>query len=80
MENSFYGLSGTKCDLRNHSPRHVKTEEGERLAKDIGANGFIENSSKQLRNIDATFQMAILAAISNTRFIKKKRKNDCWLL
>ncbi|XP_018560954.1 ras-like GTP-binding protein RhoL [Anoplophora glabripennis] len=73
-------LAGTKCDLRSHSPRHVKTEDGERLARDIEAHGFIENSSKQQRNIDATFQMAILSAISNTRFIKKKRKNDCWLL
>ncbi|KAJ8921720.1 hypothetical protein NQ315_010630 [Exocentrus adspersus] len=73
-------LVGTKSDLRTYSPAHVSTEEGERLAREIGAHGFIENSSKELRNVDSTFQMAILAAISNTRFIKKKRKSDCWLL
>ncbi|KAJ8930598.1 hypothetical protein NQ314_016580 [Rhamnusium bicolor] len=70
----------TKSDLRTNSHRHVRTEEGEKLARDIGANGFIENSSKTQRNIDATFQMAILAAISKENFLKKKRRSDCWFL
>ncbi|KAJ8965285.1 hypothetical protein NQ317_015383, partial [Molorchus minor] len=73
-------LAGTKTDLRTNSPKHVRTEEGEKLAKNIGAHGFIENSSKIQKNIDSTFEMAILAAITDKNFIKKKRKVECWIL
>jgi len=70
-------LVATKIDLK--SRRTVSTEEGEALAKEIGAAGFIETSSKNQWNIDAAFQMALMAALV-ARNHKKKQKERCHLL
>lgn len=55
-------------------------EEGESLAQRIGANGFIENSSKELSNVDETFGMAYSAALFNRNFLKPKRTSSCTCL
>lgn len=63
--------------MRNEFFGHVSFEEGERLAHRIGANGFIENSSKELYNIDETFGMAYNAALFDRNFLKPKRVSTC---
>lgn len=70
-------FSATKIDLL--SKRKVSTEEGEALAREIGAAGFIETSAKNQWNIDAAFQMALTAVIA-ARNEKRKPKNQCYLL
>lgn len=69
-------VAGTKRDLRTDSRTHVRLEEGEVLARDINAHGFIENSSKTMSFIDATFQMAISSVIYDQNFLKNKRKSN----
>ncbi|KAG5882030.1 hypothetical protein JTB14_023082 [Gonioctena quinquepunctata] len=73
-------LAGTKTDLRRDTPSHIRTEKGEMLARDINANGFIENSSKAMSYVDATFQMAISAALFNKNFLKVKKQPQCTCL
>ncbi|XP_072383969.1 uncharacterized protein [Diabrotica undecimpunctata] len=70
-------LAGTKMDLRRNKPSHITTEQGEELARDINAHGFIENSSKTMSFIDATFQMAISAVMYNRNYLKVKRESSC---
>nr|CAH7765569.1 unnamed protein product [Callosobruchus chinensis] len=71
-------LAGTKKDLKRDVRDHITTQEGEDLAQFIGANGFIENSSKSMSYVDATFQMAITAVISNKNYLKVNRHTrDC---
>ncbi|XP_023030035.1 cell division control protein 42 homolog [Leptinotarsa decemlineata] len=73
-------LAGTKTDLRENKRSHIAAEEGEMLARDINANGFIENSSKTMSFIDATFQMAISAALFDKNFLKVKKTSVCTCL
>ncbi|KAG5882029.1 hypothetical protein JTB14_023082 [Gonioctena quinquepunctata] len=68
------------ADLRRDTPSHIRTEKGEMLARDINANGFIENSSKAMSYVDATFQMAISAALFNKNFLKVKKQPQCTCL
>ncbi|CAG9859405.1 unnamed protein product [Phyllotreta striolata] len=68
-------VAGTKQDLRTNSRAHVSHEEGEALAKDVNAHGFIENSSKNMSFIDETFQMAISVVVYNQNFLKAKRRS-----
>lgn len=67
----------TKIDLL--AQRKVTTEEGEALAKDIGAAGFIETSAKNQWNIDAAFQMALMAVLAG-RSQQRPSKSLCQLL
>jgi len=69
-------ISATKIDLL--AQRTVTTEEGEALAKKIGAAGFIETSAKNQWNVDAAFQMALLAVMNNRK--PKRPKSQCHLL
>ncbi|CAG9764359.1 unnamed protein product [Ceutorhynchus assimilis] len=70
-------LVATKIDLKNE--RQVLTEEGEALAKEIGAAGFIETSAINQWNIDAAFQMALMAVLTS-RKERSKPKTHCYLL
>ncbi|CAH1968583.1 unnamed protein product [Acanthoscelides obtectus] len=71
-------LAGTKKDLKRDDPNHITTQEGEDLAQFIGANGFVENSSKSMSFVDATFQMAITSVIQNKNFLNVNRQTrDC---
>jgi len=69
-------VAGTKQDLHDGTRRCISYEEGESLARDINAHGFIENSSKTMNFIDATFQMAMSAVLYNQNFLKPKRKSN----
>ncbi|KAL1492029.1 hypothetical protein ABEB36_012533 [Hypothenemus hampei] len=71
-------LAATKIDLM--SKRKVTTEEGEALAKDIGAAGFIETSAKNQWNIDAAFQMALMAAMAGKTKKQQNTNSNCQLL
>ncbi|XP_063908921.1 cdc42 homolog isoform X2 [Zophobas morio] len=55
-------LAATKCDLE--SERKVPVKEGQRLAKIIKADGFIENSAKIGRSIDETICLALMKYIN----------------
>eukprot|EP00455_Lapot_gusevi_P005751 TRINITY_DN1245_c0_g2_i3.p1 TRINITY_DN1245_c0_g2~~TRINITY_DN1245_c0_g2_i3.p1 ORF type:complete len:194 (+),score=68.06 TRINITY_DN1245_c0_g2_i3:140-721(+) len=78
-------LVATKSDLRGDSEyeqvlvskglRMVTTEEGKRMADDIGAVNFIESSALTQDNLKETFDMVIRAAFASgkKRFKKKKR-------
>lgn len=68
-------LVATKIDLL--AERKVSTEEGEALAKEIGAAGFIETSAKKQWNIDAAFQMALWSVVSSRREKTKSRSSCC---
>ncbi|XP_060533283.1 transforming protein RhoA-like [Cylas formicarius] len=70
-------LVATKIDLL--SARKVTPEEGEALAREIGASGFIETSAKNCWNVEAAFQMAIWSVVSARRG-RKKFKSQCFLL
>ncbi|XP_076252056.1 ras-like GTP-binding protein RhoL [Rhynchophorus ferrugineus] len=70
-------LVATKIDLLAN--RVVTTEEGEALAREIGAAGFIETSAKKQWNIDAAFQMALWSVVSNRR-ASSRPKSQCSLL
>lgn len=69
-------ILATKIDLL--AQRKVTTEEGEALAKKIGAAGFIETSAKNQWNVDAAFQMALLAVMNSRK--PKRPKSQCHLL
>lgn len=58
---------GTQEDLRNQYSLHVSFEEGKNLAHRIGADGFIENYAKELRNVDETFAMSHSALLNDKR-------------
>ncbi|XP_066152647.1 ras-like GTP-binding protein RhoL [Euwallacea fornicatus] len=71
-------LVATKIDLL--AKRKVTTEEGEALAKDIGAAGFIETSAKNQWNIDAAFQMALMAVLQRRNQVQRTSRTSCCLL
>ena len=64
-------LCGNKCD---ESSRKVSTEEGEELAKEIGAL-FFETSAKTGHNVEEAFD-AIFYQITNSDLYKHVFKND----
>lgn len=69
-------LVGTQVDLREdvqvlinlaqNQERPVGTEEGRRLAHELGATGFAECSALTQKNLKDTFDAAILASIQQT--------------
>ena len=77
-----YILVATKSDLRQHGVNKelelISTEEGEKLAKEIKANGFIECSALTQENLKQTFDEAIHCVIKPPK--KKKRIKNCVLL
>ncbi|CAH0553343.1 unnamed protein product [Brassicogethes aeneus] len=70
-------LTGTKSDLKRMSGS-ITTEEGQTLAKQIKADGFLECSAKNMINIEQTFQTAFLRAVKVDR--KNKQKGHCVML
>ena len=48
-------LVGTKLDLCEYESRKVTTEEGEKLAKDIGAKSYVECSAFTMDGVDEVF-------------------------
>ena len=53
-EKASFILIGNKVDLQNE--RRVQRQEGEVLAKELGAGGFFETSAKNNEGIDDAFQ------------------------
>ena len=63
-------LVGNKLDLREAGQANITSAEGEAMAKEIGARGFIETSAKANLNVESAF--ALLATIILKRHKKKK--------
>lgn len=69
-------LVGTQLDLREdvqvlihlaqNQQRPVSTEEGQRLAQEMGAVGFAECSALTQKNLKDAFDSAILASVQQT--------------
>ena len=60
---SAYILIGNKTDLEEQ--RVVSTEEGEKLAKKIGASIFIETSAKLGKNVETAFNNLVHQILRN---------------
>ncbi|WFD43777.1 RHO4 protein [Malassezia psittaci] len=83
-----YLLVGLKTDLRNDAQalsllsaqgiRPTTTEQGMSLAKEIGANRYIECSAKTGENVHGVFQAALEEACGRRR--KGKLRAKCLLL
>jgi small GTP-binding protein len=69
-------LAGTKSDLV--SKRVVSEKDGTRLAKQIKADGFIENSAKLGKNIDETICLAITVYMNS--ITKRDSSSSCALI
>ena len=53
-------LVGNKIDLREDgNPDHVTPAEGEKLAKKLGAVGYVESSAKTMTNVNGVMDVAI---------------------
>mmetsp|Transcript_62467 Transcript_62467/g.99303 ORF Transcript_62467/g.99303 Transcript_62467/m.99303 type:complete len:188 (+) Transcript_62467:102-665(+) len=76
-------LIGTKSDLRSDTSfksNLVSSEEGEKLAKEIGAIKYIECSALTQDNLKLVFDEAIKAALAAIKKKQKKRKGGCHIL
>ena len=58
-----YILIGNKIDLE--AQRVVTQEEGEHLAKQIGASAFIETSAKFGKNVEEAFKNLVYQILRN---------------
>ena len=76
-------LVGTKCDLEDE--RKVNTEEGKKLAKELGINNFFEVSAKTGKNVEEAFNSLFREIlmdykkpiILNDKEKKDEKKNRC---
>ncbi|XP_067682310.1 cell division control protein 42 homolog [Haliotis asinina] len=69
-------LVGTKIDLRfGHEDSEVSTDEGVQLAKDIGADCYVECSARDQKGLKEVFQHVVFSALKfrkkNMNIIKK---------
>lgn len=65
-------LVGTQLDMRKpFDSRHITSEQGQKVAKRLGADYYVECSAKENSGIRETFQKAVMAKIRND-----KRKLD----
>lgn len=65
-------LVGTQLDMRKpFDSRHITSEQGQKVAKKLGADYYVECSAKENSGIRETFQKAVMAKIRND-----KRKLD----
>lgn len=65
-------LVGTQLDMRKpFDSRHITFEQGQKVAKRLGADYYVECSAKENSGIRETFQKAVMAKIRND-----KRKLD----
>lgn len=79
-------LVGTQLDLREdvqvlihlarNQQRPVGTEEGRRLAQQIGAASFAECSALTQKNLKDAFDAAILASIQQKRLTLRRKTPD----
>ncbi|XP_062568646.1 rho-related GTP-binding protein RhoQ-like [Saccostrea cucullata] len=61
-------LVGTQMDLRKSMKKgHVKTEEGQKMAKKLGVDYYVECSAKENNGILEIFQKALLAKVRNDK-------------
>lgn len=67
----------TKNDLLDRKGKFVKKEEGEKLARQINANFFIECSAKDNINIQECVQEAVRATIFGVPQKEEKKRNGC---
>ena len=67
-------LIGTKLDLRPNSQFKVTHQEGQQVAKEIGARAYLECSSLKQRRVKQVFEEAVRVAIGTK---KKKGKSQC---
>eukprot|EP00484_Ammonia_sp_Unknown_P019127 CAMPEP_0197032500 /NCGR_PEP_ID=MMETSP1384-20130603/11172_1 /TAXON_ID=29189 /ORGANISM="Ammonia sp." /LENGTH=195 /DNA_ID=CAMNT_0042462177 /DNA_START=61 /DNA_END=648 /DNA_ORIENTATION=- len=70
-------LVGTKTDLREKEEfqhQSVSTEQGEKLAKEIGANTYCECSALTQDGLKDVFDAAIRCAMSPSKKNKRKKK------
>merc|ERR1712032_1444770 len=66
-------LVGNKIDLRDDgNPDHISIEEGERLAKKLGAVGYVESSAKTMTNVNGVMDLAIRSVLKPKKGRKKK--------
>lgn len=84
LSNSPILLVGTKVDLREDET-HLKTmnqkgqvamtlEQGQALAKKLGAVGYVECSSLTQTGIESVFEEATLAAIKDEKMKENQRR------
>ncbi|XP_067681919.1 cell division control protein 42 homolog [Haliotis asinina] len=69
-------LVGTQIDLRfGHEDSEVSTDEGVQLAKDIGADCYVECSARDHKGLREVFQHVVFSALKfrkkNTNIIKQ---------
>merc|ERR1712129_162213 len=72
-------LIGTKSDLRNDNQfksNLVSSDEGTKLAKEIGAISYIECSALTQDNLKSVFDEAIKAALAAIKKKQKKKRED----
>ena len=75
-------LIGNKKDLRNDSDKtgmkikqeHVKTEQGQNVATNIGAQIYLECSAKTKEGVNYVFEKA-----TRLTLLRKKKKPSCFL-
>lgn len=61
-------LVGTQLDMRKpFDSRHITTEQGQKAAKRLGADYYVECSAKENSGIRETFQKAVMAKIRNEK-------------
>lgn len=60
-------LVATQTDLRTDNDDHITTEEGEMLAKEIGADCFTECSSVELGSVAKVFEHVVTSGLKHKR-------------
>lgn len=61
-------LVGTQLDMRKpFDSRHITSEQGQKAAKRLGADYYVECSAKENSGIRETFQKAVMAKIRNEK-------------
>ncbi|CAG5123966.1 unnamed protein product [Candidula unifasciata] len=85
-------LVGTQCDLRDDETTKLKlqkrrqralsTEEGQRMAKKLGADCYVECSALSRQGLKDVFDEALLSVLEprHTEPEKKRKKHHCLIL
>lgn len=71
-------LVGTKADLSDNNPNAITKEEGDQLAKEINAVGYIPCSAITQDGLKDVFQLAVTEALKKKE--KKPTTNPCCIL
>ncbi|KAK0052252.1 cell division control protein 42 homolog [Biomphalaria glabrata] len=70
----------TKLKLQKRKLRPVTTEEGQRLAKRLGADSYVECSSLTRQGLKDVFDEALLAVLEPKHTKPERRKHGCNIL